>query len=138
MGIDPLLTAGESREQGIRIFPIGIGSLSGSVLYYTDSYGTRQYFSDEHGGRLRSNLDEPMMRQLADMTRGQYFHADDRIGLDKTFSDITASLQDTKQTREEIRKNDLTPVFLILFLILFFLERSYLRWIMRRYRLIED
>jgi Ca-activated chloride channel family protein len=79
IGIDPILSAQESRDQDIRIYTVGIGSLSGAELSYTDSWGARQYFSDGSGGRLRSDLDEGMMRQLADITGGQYLHADDRV-----------------------------------------------------------
>jgi Ca-activated chloride channel homolog len=78
IGIDPLVSAAESSEKGISIFPIGVGSSSGSDLYYTDSYGQRTYFYDTSGQRLQSDLDEPMMRRLADTTGGVYSYATDR------------------------------------------------------------
>ena len=78
IGIDPLLSATESRDSRISIFPIGVGSSSGSDLYYTDTYGQRTYFYDTSGRRLQSDLDEPMMRGLADITGGDYSYATDR------------------------------------------------------------
>jgi Ca-activated chloride channel homolog len=136
VGIDPLISWAESRDLWIKIFPVGIGSLSGSELSYTDSWGTKQYFSDGSGEHLRSDLDEPMMRQLADITGGQYHHADDRTWLSQIFSDIRAQLPSTTESKTQTKQSDLTPLLLILFVILLLVERSYLKWVMRRYRLI--
>ncbi len=136
IGIDPTISASESRDQWIRIFSVGIGSLSGVELSYTDSYGQRQYFSDGIGGRLRSDLDETMMGNLAKQTGGQYFHADDRIGLASAFSDIAATLPSITESKTETKQSDLTPVLLILFVLLLIIERADLRYIIRKYRLM--
>ncbi len=136
IGIDPIISATESREKWIKIFPVGIGSLSGAELSYTDSWGSKQYFSDGSGGHLRSDLDEPMMRQLADITGGQYFHAEDKIWLTQIFSDIRSELPSTTESKTETKQSDITPLLLILFMIWLTVERVYLRWIMQRYRLI--
>ena len=136
IGIDPIISAAESREQNTKIFPVGIGSLSWSELFYTDSFGVKQYFSDGSGGRLRSDLDEPMMRILAEVTGGEYHHADDRIGLDRVFSRIAATLPSITESKTETKQSDLTPILLIVFAILFLIERAYLRYIIRKYRLI--
>jgi Ca-activated chloride channel family protein len=136
IGIDPIVSAQESRDLGIRIFTVGIGSLSGNELSYTDSYGTKQYFSDGSGGRLRSDLDEPTMRRLADITGGSYHHADDRIELTQIFSDIATTLPSATESKTETKQSDLTPILLIIFILLLFIERWYLGWVMRRYRLI--
>ncbi len=136
IGIDPLISASESSEQWIRIFPVGIGSLSGGDLFYTDSYGQRNYFYDAGGAILQSDLDEPMMQKLAETTGGNYFHADDRVGLDQVFSEITKTLSNTTEQKTETHQSDLTPILVVLFVIFLIIERSYLGYIMRRYRLI--
>ncbi len=136
VGIDPLISWSESRDLWIKIFTVGIWSLSGAELSYTDGWGTKQYFSDGSGGHLRSDLDEPMMRQLADITGGQYHHADDRIWLSQIFSDIRAQLPSNTESKTQTKQSDITPILLILFVILLLVERSYLRWVMRRYRLM--
>ncbi len=107
IGIDPIVAAKESLKQGIRIYPIGIGSLSGAELSYTDNSGMKQYFSDGSGGHLRSDLDEPMMRELARATRGEYFHADDRLGLQTIFGRIDAELGNVLITKTENKNIDL-------------------------------
>jgi Ca-activated chloride channel family protein len=136
LGIDPLISAQESKEQNIAIFPVGIGSLSGGDLFYTDSYGQRNYFYDAGGAILQSDLDEPMMQKLAETTGGKYFHADDKIGLGQVFSDIAKTLSNTTEQKTEIKQTDLTPILIAIFLIFLIIERSYLGYIMRRYRLV--
>lgn len=69
IGIDPYLSAAESSEKNIQIYPIGIGSRSGGELSYTDNYGQKTYFYDGNGGILKSDLDEPMLRKIADTTK---------------------------------------------------------------------
>ena len=77
-----------------------------------------------------------MMGNLAKQTGGQYFHADDRLGLARAFSDIAATLPTTTESKTETKQSDLTPVLLILFALFLFFERAYLRYIIRKYRLI--
>lgn len=96
----------------------------------------KQYFSDGSGGHLRSDLDETMMRQLADITGGQYQHADDRIRLTQIFSDIRAKLPTTTESKTEMKHSDLTPIVLIGFVLLVLIERVHLLYILRRYRLV--
>ena len=77
-----------------------------------------------------------MMGNLAKQTGGQYFHADDRIGLASAFSDIAATLPSITESKTETKQSDLTPVLLILFALLLIIERAHLRYIIRKYRLM--
>ena len=77
-----------------------------------------------------------MMQKLAETTGGNYFHADDRVGLDQVFSEITKTLSNTTEQKTETHQSDLTPILVVLFVIFLIIERSYLGYIMRRYRLI--
>lgn len=135
IGIDPMVAVGESLKQNIRIYPIGIGSLSGAELSYTDSSGIRQYFSDGSGGHLRSDLDEPMMRGLARATGGEYFHADDRLGLQSVFGRIDGELGNTLVSKTENQKIDLGLYLLIWVILSIIIERWWMIWILKRYRL---
>ena len=136
LGIDPLISAQESKELAIRIFPVGIGSVTGDDLYYTDSYGQRNYFYDAGGSILQSDLDEPMMKKLAETTGGKYHRADDRVGLESVFSDIAKTLPTTTENKIEKKQDNITPVLIIVFIILLLIERAHLRYIRRKYRLL--
>ena len=69
IGIDPLISAAESHDQNIKIFPIGMGYEKSEDLFYTDSYGQKNFFYDEKGKVLQSDLDVPMLQKLADITQ---------------------------------------------------------------------
>jgi Ca-activated chloride channel homolog len=135
IGIDPIVATKESLKQGIRIYPIGIGSLSGAELSYTDNSGIRQYFSDGSGGYLRSDLDEPMMRQLAEITEGTYFHADDRLGLQSVFGSIDRELSNTVVEKTEEKHINLGLSLLLWVIFSIIVERWWMIWILRQYRL---
>ncbi len=76
-----------------------------------------------------------MMGNLAKQTGGQYFHADDRLGLVSALSDIAATLPTTTESKTETKQSDLTPALLILFAVFLLFERVHLRYIIRKYRL---
>lgn len=76
MGIDPILASRNiSTQQHIPIFTIGIGDASGSILSYTDENGHVQYFYNEKGELLKADIDETMLKNIASITGGMYFHA---------------------------------------------------------------
>lgn len=56
------------RERGIRVYTIGIGEASGSILSYIGSDGIRTYFYDDKGEKLRADVDEAILRQIAEKT----------------------------------------------------------------------
>jgi Ca-activated chloride channel family protein len=67
-GIDPLLASQLLRESGIRVFPIGIGSTSGTTLFVTNQDGKREYFRDSTGSPLIADLDEATLEKVAEIT----------------------------------------------------------------------
>jgi hypothetical protein len=54
-----------------------------------------------------------MMRRLADMTGGQYHHADDRLGLQRVFGRIDSELGNTLIEKTENKNIDLGLYLLI-------------------------
>jgi len=74
--IDPLTASRLAQDLGIRIYTIGVGS---DVEIYISSYGRRTY---------RSDLDETLLMQIADITGGQYFRAKDPGALPQIFATI--------------------------------------------------
>ncbi len=137
IGIDPILAGQESKQSHIKVYTIGIWSLSGSDLFYTDSYGKKTYFYNDNGSKLQADLDEPMMQKIADTTDGKYFHANNRIALEAIFADIDKKLPNISEEKIEKRSTDLTITLLIAFLIIFITERAYLNYILKKYRLIQ-
>lgn len=135
IGIDPIISAQESHNNNIRIYPIGIGSMENNPLYYTDSLGQKTYFYNENGEKLKGDLDESTMKKIAEITQGKYFHADNRAKLEQVFSDIGRNLPNKSEEKIETRSINLTPLFFIIFCIFLVLDYAYMQYIMKKYRI---
>lgn len=86
---DPLEVAQVAADRGIRIYPVGIGSTAGTEI-------------NVEGFTLYTQLDEPMLQQIAQVTGGQYFSAVDAEGLQAIYGALNTALvmktQDTEVT----------------------------------------
>lgn len=76
---DPILSAQEAADRGIRIVTIGVGSAAGADL-------------DLDGFRVHTQLDEATLMQIAEMTGGSYHRADDQDGIDAIYRDLQPRL----------------------------------------------
>ncbi len=76
---DPIQTAQEAADRGIRIVTIGVGSAAGADL-------------DLDGFRVHTQLDEATLMQIAEMTGGSYHRADDPDGIDAIYRDLQPRL----------------------------------------------
>jgi Ca-activated chloride channel family protein len=76
---DPLQAAQAAADRGVRIYPVGIGTAAGSTL-------------EIDGFRVHSQLDEGMLRQIADLTHGTYYTAADPEGLDAVYQGVETRL----------------------------------------------
>ncbi len=114
--LDPITAAQIARAMGVRIYTIGVGS-RGTALYpiYDPIFGKRYQ-------RLPVEIDEDLLKKIAQITGGKYFRAVDKTSLEKIFEEI-GKLEKTKiQVKEYTRYEELFPYFLGLALILFGLE----------------
>jgi Ca-activated chloride channel homolog len=74
-GPDPAVVAELASTAGVRVYPIGLGSATGSVLQID-------------GFSVATALDEPTLRQIARTTNGTYFNATDQRALATVYSSI--------------------------------------------------
>jgi Ca-activated chloride channel family protein len=84
---DPLAAAATAADRGVRIYTVGVGSAEGSTL-------------EVEGFRVHSRLDEPMLRQIADMTHGEYHAAGDPEELSAIYAGIDTRLVVRTETME--------------------------------------
>ncbi len=68
----------EMARDGIRIFTLGVGTEEGALLRMTDPYGNPVFVKDELGNAVKSRLNEPMLRELADAGGGFYLPLQNR------------------------------------------------------------
>ncbi|HXI60493.1 MAG TPA: VWA domain-containing protein, partial [Polyangia bacterium] len=74
---EPLEVADQASKLGVKVFTVGIGSRSGELIPEFDDKGTiTGYVKDQDGKYVTSRLGEATLRQIAEKTGGEYFHAD--------------------------------------------------------------
>jgi Ca-activated chloride channel family protein len=76
---DPLRIAQLAAEAGVRIYPVGIGSPEGIVL-------------EVDGFNVLTQLNEPMLQEIASLTNGEYYHAQDETALQEIYDNIDLQL----------------------------------------------
>lgn len=72
---DPVEMAQLASTAGVRVYPVGVGSPAGTVL-------------EVDGFQVATALDEPVLREIAQTTDGEYFAAADRQALADVYSSI--------------------------------------------------
>jgi len=85
-GPDPIEIARMAADRGIRVFTVGFGSQDGEIVGF--------------GGRsMRVQLDEETLRQVAEITRGRYFHAGTASDLSEVYRELTTEfIMETQRT----------------------------------------
>ena len=81
--VDPLSAAEIAKLYGIRLYTIGVGSLGKAPYPFRDQFGRIHYQN------IDVEIDEPLMRQMAEITGdGRYFRATNKQALQEIFSQI--------------------------------------------------
>jgi len=84
-GPDPVEAARRAADRGVRIFTVGVGTVAGEVIGF-------------EGWSFRAQLDEEALKAVADLTRGEYFHAGTAADLTRVYQSLNARI--VFQTRE--------------------------------------
>ena len=86
--VDPLDAARIAAQRGVKVYTIAVGSLEGAPLPVTDQFGRRQYARNRDGSLHIAGLDEQLLKDIAYITKGQYFRATDNESLEKIYKAI--------------------------------------------------
>jgi len=76
---DPATAAQAAADQGIRIFTVGLGSPVGATV-------------NLDGFQVHTQLNEPLLQQIADTTQGAYFRAEDAQQLRSIYTNLDTRL----------------------------------------------
>jgi Ca-activated chloride channel family protein len=90
-----------AKEFGVRVYTIGAGSNTGQPVPVVDEQGRL-------AGYLRSDLDEGLLKDIAETTGGQYFRAADTQALKRTYEQIDKL---EKRAIETVKYEDWREVF---------------------------
>ncbi len=113
--IDPLTAADMAALFGIRVYTIGVGS-TGAVPYPFETPFGIQYRDVE------IPVDEELLREIADLTGGQYHWAETQDALEQVYMDIDEMERTTIEVTEYARVSDEYLVFLLPALLLLAIE----------------
>lgn len=72
---DPLKLLPELKENGIKVYAIGVGSPEGELIPVTDESGRENFLRDRGGNVVKSSLNEDVLKRLALATGGAYLRA---------------------------------------------------------------
>ena len=86
-GPDPIEAAKMAAERGIRVFTVGIGTVSGEIL-------------GEEGWSMRVRLDEDALKDIAKTTNAQYFYAGTATDLTNIYKSLNSRLVMEKKSTE--------------------------------------
>lgn len=114
--IDPLTVAKTAAALGIKIYTIGAGKPGGALYPVQDPIFGKRYV------RMDTEIDESLLRDIAERTGGAYFRAKDEKSLREIY-EIIGKLEKTKiETREYANYNELVGYFLLPGIIILLLE----------------
>jgi Ca-activated chloride channel family protein len=115
--LTPANAALAAKALGIKVYAVGAGT-SGIVQFpIQDAFGRTRYV------RERSDIDEALLKQIADMTGAMSFRATDFASLKKTYEQIDAMEKTEIEVEQYTRFEERFQPFLILGLICLGLEK---------------
>jgi Ca-activated chloride channel family protein len=88
-GPDALKMAQVAADLGVRVYTVGVGTAQGTVL-------------KAQGMQMRVKLDETSLKKIAEITRAEYFSADNRQDLVKIYESLSSKIVLKKHRRTEV------------------------------------
>jgi Ca-activated chloride channel family protein len=86
-GPDPVEAAKMAADRGVRVFTVGVGTPQGEVIGF-------------EGWSMRVRLDEDTLKQIANITHGEYFYAGNAVDLKKVYENLNSRLVLEKKETE--------------------------------------
>lgn len=124
VGIDPLIAARETAWLGVPVFTIAIWGTSDQVLSYTDPYTQKRItLEDEKWEPLRSDIDEPLLKNIAEITWGAYFRVTAWRELYGYWDTISERIGKSEKKVTETRYISYRPYLFVFLILLICIER---------------
>jgi len=114
--IDPLTASKAAKALGIKIYTVGAGKPGGAMYPVDDPIFGKRYV------HMDTEIDEELLKNIADETGGLYFRAEDKEGLREIYKTI-GRLEKTKiETKEYANYTELAVIFILPGFVLLLLE----------------
>ncbi len=107
--------AQNAQKNGIKIFCIGIGTKDGVVIPITSETKKVTYLKDVSGRVVKTKLDDTLLKKIAFITGGSYFHAAEyNFGLEELYKDRLSKVKrEAAEVKVEKVKKDRFQLFLL-------------------------
>lgn len=109
--ITPKTAAEIAKTYGIKTYTIGVGT-TGPVPFLVDSFWGKQYTYQN------VDLDDETLREIAAVTGGRYFHAQDTKGLQDVYREIDSLEKTDVQIKEYMEYNEQFRAFSLIAILL--------------------
>lgn len=123
--IDPRDAAKMAKTFNIKVYTIGVGTRGQAPYPVTDAYGNTQYVM------LDVEIDEELLKEIANGTGGLYFRATDKNTLQQIFAEIDRMEKTEITTHRHQQAHDIYHYFLMAALALLFISEFLKRTIFR-------
>ena len=124
--ISPMMAAEIARDMGVKLYTIGVGSEGEAPYPAYDIFGNYQL------AMMPVEIDEALLKEMADMTGGQYFRATDEEALENIYEQINELEKSEVQVLEYQHHDELFVTWLILALLLLVAEFLVARLLLNR------
>lgn len=102
---DPIGSAKKAKENGIKIYCIGIGTPEGELIQIADEKGQKEFLKDRHGNFVKSRLNEKLLQKIASTADGIYVRSvGAEFGLDYIYTHELAKWQ-KRDIEEKMKKH---------------------------------
>lgn len=86
--VPPLQAAEAAKALGIKVYTIGVGKRSGSILAFQENPWTREISWGERAIQPDEEIDEKVLIAIAEKTGGQYYRAENKEELENIYEEI--------------------------------------------------
>jgi len=113
--VDPMSAAEIAKLYGIRVYTIGIGSIGYAPYPVQTPFGTQMQ-------QMKVQIDEDLLKKIANETGGHYFRATNNAKLKKIFDEIDKLEKSKIEVQEFRKKYEMFMPFALIAMALFGLE----------------
>ena len=124
--ISPMMAAEIARDMGVKLYTIGVGSEGEAPYPAYDIFGNYQL------AMMPVEIDEALLKEMANITGGQYFRATDEEALENIYEQINELEKSEVQVLEYQHHDELFVKWLIIGLMLLAAEFLVARLILNR------
>ncbi len=124
--IAPLTAAEIAQTMGVRVYTVGVGTKGMAPYPVQTATGTRYQ-------NMPVEIDEETLREIADMTGGEYFRATDNESLENIYNEIDKLEKSKIDVQEYSQKNEEYLLWAIIAVSLILIELFIKRTVLRKY-----